>query len=78
MSSQKKKSSGHGSTPKGDHEHGLNPSIPFVPPKVDGYHDKEKYLKEVTTVTIPRRRHSRLLMLTQEMELSSMWYSLSF
>jgi hypothetical protein len=35
MSAQKKKSSGRGSTPKGDREPGLTPPIPFVPPKVD-------------------------------------------
>jgi hypothetical protein len=35
MSSQKKKSSGRCSTLKGDREPGLNPPIPFVPPKVD-------------------------------------------
>jgi hypothetical protein len=35
MSSQKRKSSGRGSTLKGDREPGLNPPIPFVPPKVD-------------------------------------------
>lgn len=35
MSSQKKKSSGRGSTPKGDREPGLTPPIPFVPPKVE-------------------------------------------
>jgi hypothetical protein len=35
MSAQKKKSSGRGSTPKGDREPRLTPPIPFVPPKVD-------------------------------------------
>jgi hypothetical protein len=35
MSAQKKKSSGCGSTLKGDCEPGLNPLIPFVPLKVD-------------------------------------------
>ena len=35
MRSQKKKSSGRGSTPKGDREPGLTPPITFVPPKVD-------------------------------------------
>jgi hypothetical protein len=35
MSSQKKKSSGRGSAPKGDREPRLTPPIPFVPPKVD-------------------------------------------
>jgi hypothetical protein len=35
MSSQKKKSSGRGSTPKDDREPGLTPPVPFVPSKTD-------------------------------------------
>jgi hypothetical protein len=35
MPDKKKKSSGHTPTPKGDHEPGLSPPIPFVPAKVD-------------------------------------------
>jgi hypothetical protein len=35
MSDKKKKSSGHGSAPKGNREPRLTPPIPFVPAKVD-------------------------------------------
>ena len=52
MSVQKKKSSGRGTAPKGDHEPGLTPPIPFVPLKVD---DEEK--PPMVEVTIKKNPH---------------------
>ena len=54
MSASKKKSSGRGSAPKGDHEPGLTPPIPFVLPKVD---DNDKPLMvEITIKKNPSKK----------------------
>mmetsp|Transcript_17197 Transcript_17197/g.32552 ORF Transcript_17197/g.32552 Transcript_17197/m.32552 type:complete len:470 (+) Transcript_17197:1371-2780(+) len=54
MSSKKTKSSGsRGSTPKGDREAGLNPPIPFVPPKADD--EKEPPTVEITILKDPSK-----------------------
>ena len=55
MSSKKTKSSGNrGSTPKGDREAGLNPPIPFVPPKADD-DEKEPPTVEITILKDPSK-----------------------
>jgi hypothetical protein len=76
MSAQKK-SSGHGSTPKGDCEPGLTPLIPFVPPKVDEGDEPpmvditiKKNTKNHQPRSILRPRLSGLLKHSHETELS--------
>jgi hypothetical protein len=49
--SAKKKSSGAASTPKGDHEAGLNPPIPFIPKKLDD--DDKPPTVEITILKDP-------------------------
>ena len=57
MSAQKKKSSGCGTTLKGDREPGLTPPIPFIPPKVD---DEEKPpMVEITIKKNPDKKATK-------------------
>ena len=58
MSSQKKKSSGHAPAPKGDHEPGLTPPIPSVPPKLeDG--EKPAQTVEFTILKDPKKKPTK-------------------
>ena len=61
MSSKKTKSSGNcGSAPKGDREAGLNPPIPFVPPKADD-DEKEPPTVEITILKDPSKPATYLI-----------------
>jgi hypothetical protein len=78
MNAQKKKSSGCGSAPKGDHESGLTPPILFVPPKVNNndqpptvdmsLQSKRTRPQREQLRTIQRRNNSQLMRLSPEME----------